>query len=493
MTPTMTPAATLPAPPTFAMRLRPHRLQLLLGLALGLGVEVLLDDQPFGLSWALFAVLLCVSAIAMGGKEAWQTAGAHRGLAVGATLLVMSTMLHDAGWLSSLCVAVATVMGALAVLGWTGERPLASLRTGGLVAAPFVALGKSVHASAIVADGEFRQANVGSVLGRVVPVALRLFAIIVPPAIILLVLLASGDAVFRARVDHVVDTLFSVELATFIKGSIVTVLSGVVLVGVLALMSRRREALSPNAPKRWLTPLESYALLGTLTSMLLVFGVTSTPCALAPSACELPVGVTYADAAHEGFFQLLFAAIGILALTMALPARVQSPSKGFTAMSTLLVLATAPMLVSAVARLWRYETTYGLTVLRLMAYAGLFLVAAVLAWRALTLWVFGEAFVGGAFAMLTVTLLGLAALSPEDFIARRNVQMDDVDVAYLLALSDDAIPALVEARDRLPNPLYLDLKEVLRYRAEKMNGGESWLTWNLGRSRARAALGTLKP
>ena len=350
-----------------------------------------------------------------------------------------------------------------------------------------------MHASAIVADGEFRQANVGSVLGRVVPVALRLFAIIVPPAIILLVLLASGDAVFRARVDHLVDTLFSVELASFIKGSIVTVLSGVVLVGVLALMSRRREALSPNAPKRWLTPLESYALLGTLTSMLLVFGVTSTPCALAPSACELPAGVTYADAAHEGFFQLLFAAIGILALTMALPARVQSQSKGFTAMSTLLVLATAPMLVSAVARLWRYETTYGLTVLRLMAYAGLFLVAAVLAWRALTLWVFGEAFVGGAFAMLTVTLLGLAALSPEDFIARRNVQMDDVDVAYLLALSDDAVPALVEARDRLPNPLYLDLKEVLRYRAEKMNGGESWLTWNLGRSRARAALGTLKP
>ncbi|MGV3625383.1 MAG: DUF4153 domain-containing protein [Archangium sp.] len=490
----MTPSIALPASatrPTFAARLRPHRKQLVTGVALGLAVEVLLDEKLYGFSWALFAVLGVAALIAMGGKEAWQSAGSHRWMLLGAMALVMSTMVHDAAWLSSLCVMVALVMASLAALGWNGERKLAQLRTGQLLASPFVTLGRSVHATAVVTSSELRAANVGSVFSSHFPTVMRLCLIVGPPAIILLGLLSSGDAVFRARLASVLTTVFSVEIANFIQGSMVTGISAVLMTGVFGLVSSRRGVDDASEPSRWLKPLETYALLGTLTAMLLAFGLMSTPCALAPSACELPEGVTYADAAHEGFFQLLFAAMGILALTMALPARTQVTSKGFTAMSTALVLATAPMLISAVARLWRYETTYGLTVLRLMAYAGLFLVAAVLAWRAVTLWAFNDAFVGGAFALLTSTLLGLAVLSPDAFIARRNVQMENVDVAYLIMLSDDALPSLNEASDRLPDPPYVKLKEVLKYRAERLGESESWLTWNLGRSRARAALATL--
>lgn len=459
-----------------------------MGLALGLGVELLLDEKLYGLSWALFAVLGVVTLIAIGGKEAWQSAGSHRWMLLGAMALVMSTMLHDAAWLSSLCVAVATVMASLAALGWNGERKLAQLRTGQLLASPFVTLGRSVHATALVTSSELRSANVGTMAQKHLPTVLRLCFIVGPPALILLALLSSGDAVFRARVASVLTAVFSVQLANFIQGSMVTGIAAVLMTGVLALVSSRRGDVVASEPSRWLKPLETYALLGTLTAMLLAFGLTSTPCALAPSSCALPDGVTYADAAHEGFFQLLFAAMGILALSMALPARTQVASKAFTVMSTMLVLATAPMLVSAVARLWRYETTYGLTVLRLMAYAGLFLVAAVLAWRAVTLWAFNDAFVGGAFALLTSTLLGLAVLSPDAFIARRNVQMETVDVAYLLMLSDDALPALAAASDRLQDPPYTTLTEVLKYRAEGLGNSEPLLTWNLGRARSRNAL-----
>lgn len=489
MSSTMTPSIALPVPrPTFAARLRPHRRQLAVGLALGLGVELLLDGRLYGLSWALFAVLGVGALIAMGGKEAWQSAGAHRWLLLGAMVLVMSTMLHDASWLSSLCVLVATVMASLAALGWNGERKLAQLRTGQLLTSPFVTLGRSMQATAVVTSAELRAANVGTALNRHFPTALRLCLIVVPPALILLGLLSSGDAVFRARVASVLTAVFSVEIANFIQGSMVTGLSAVLLTGVFGLVSSRRGDEVVSEPSRWLKPLETYALLGTLTMMLLVFGFTSTPCALAPASCELPAGVTYADAAHEGFFQLLFAAMGILALTMALPARTQVTSKAFTATSTLLVLATAPMLVSAVARLWRYETTYGLTVLRLMAYAGLFLVAAVLAWRGITLWTFQDAFVGGAFALLTSTLLGLAVLSPDAFIARHNTEQEVVDVGYLVTLSDDALPAMIEASDRLPDPPFRKLSDVLKERAERLGTSESLLSWNLGRSRARAAL-----
>ena len=498
MTPSMTPSIALPAPrPTFADRLRPHRGQLMLGLALGLGTEVFLDGVNYGLGHALFAVLLGTFTVISAGREAWQSAGTHRWLLLGAVLLLASTMLHDAAWLSTLCCLAAALLYALALQGWNGERDLPTLRTGQLLGAPFKTAGQSLFAGALVTSRQLEHANVNSTFRKYGPGALRLMVIVLPPVFVLTLLLSSGDALFRARLEAIEKTLFGVPLEGFVRGSFVTFIAGLFLTGCLALASRRREDVEPSAPSRSLRAFESFALLGTLTSLLLFYGLTATPCALAPASCDLPEGVTYADAAHEGFFQLLFAATGILLLLMALPARTQLDSKKsqltFSALSTALVLATMPMLVSGTARLWRYESIYGLTVLRLLAYAGLGLVAVVLAWRALTLWVLAEAFVGGAIALCTTTLLGLAALSPDAYIARQNVQRENVDVAYLIVLSDDALPALLEAQDRLPNPNYVVLSEVLAYRAQRLGAAEPFLSWNLGRAHTRAALAPLLP
>ena len=119
---------------------------------------------------------------------------------------------------------------------------------------------------------------------------------------------------------------------------------------------------------------------------------------------------------------------------------------------------------------------------------GLVLVAAVLAWRALTLWALKGSFVGGALALFITTMLSLAVLSPDAYIATQNVKRESVDVAYLFTLSDDALPALAQARDRLPNPPNDTIAYVLEYRANRLGASESPLTWNLGRARTRAAL-----
>lgn len=485
----MTPSITLPTRVSFADRLRPHHSQLMFGLSLGLATELLLDGTPFGLGHALFGVMLAAAIVLHSGREAWQSAGAHRWVLGAAVLLLASTALHDAAWLAALSSLSSLLLFALAIQGWNGERSLATLRTGQLLGAPFKTAGQSLFAGAVVTSRQMDQAHVSTTVSKYGPGLLRLMVIVLPPVFVLTLLLSSGDALFRARLEGLEKALFGIPLDGFIRGSFVTLIAGMILTGVLALVSRRREVVEPSAPGRPLRALESFALLGTLTSLLLFFGLTSTPCALAPAACALPEGVTYADAAHEGFFQLLFAAIGILVLLMALPARTQLGTKKaeltFTALSTGLVLATMPMLVSGAARLWRYESIYGLTVLRLLAYAGLLLVAAVLAWRALTLWALQDAFVGGALALFTTTLLGLSVLSPDAYIARQNVQRPQVDVEYLIMLGDDALPAL--ARDRLPDPPYTTLAQVLEYRAQRLGPSEPWLTWNLGRARARAA------
>lgn len=499
MTPAMTPTAPTPsfalsaARPSLAERLRPHRAQLLTGLALGLATELLLDGADFGLGHALFGVLLSGLIIITSGREAWQSAGAHRWLLLAATLLLGSTALHDAHWLSVMSTLSSGLLFALAIQGWNGERQLSTLRTGQLLGAPFKTAGQSIFAGAVVTSRQLEHTNLSSAVSKHAPSVLRLMVIVLPPVGALTLLLSSGDAVFRARLEAIEKVLFGIPLEGFLRGSFVTFIAGLLLTGVLALASRRREVLEPSVPGRHLRGLESFALLGTLTSLLFFYGLTSTPCALEPAACSLPEGVTYAQAAHEGFFQLLFAAIGILVLLMALPARTQLDSKQakltFTALSTALVLATLPMMISGAARLWRYESTYGLTVLRLLASAGLILVGAVLAWRALTLWVFNEAFVGGAIALFTTTMLALAVLSPETYIAKRNTQRAQVDVWYLHSLSADALPSLVTAH--LAGTGSNDGGAMLRQRAERLGPAESLLTWNLGRARARAALATL--
>lgn len=488
------PVAALPRParPGFVDRLRLRRGQLTAGLGLGLLVELLLDHAPWGLGHALFAVALGAAVVAHGGREAWQTAGAHRWLLGAAVALFASTMLHDSRWLAVMSTAAAAVLGAVAVQGWTGERKLGALGPGWLVAAPVVTGSHAVAAGAIVASRELERGKVGDGLRRWSLPAVRLAAIVAPPVMLVTVLLASGDAVFRERVGGVLGTLLDLEFGAFLRASFVTVVAGVGLAGVLALAARRAEHLPLRAPARRLAAFETFALLGSLTFVLLAFGLTATPCALTPATCALPPGVTFSEAANEGFFQLLFAAMVLLALLMALPARTRleraTSETVYALMATGLVLATMPMIVSGAARLWRYQEAYGLTTLRLLAWAGMGLVSAALAWRAATMWVAKDSFVHGALALFVATMLGLAVAGPDRLIARHNLAMEVTDLGYLATRSEDVVPAMAEAFVGGGHAQAGELERQLFLARLRLGEGEGLLHWNLGRARARAAL-----
>ncbi len=77
------------------------------------------------------------------------------------------------------------------------------------------------------------------------------------------------------------------------------------------------------------------------------------------------------------------------------------------------------------------------------------------------------------------SLLALAALNPDAYIARHNVdrfaETGKIDTAYLSGLSADAVPALERAGCATPVPA----------------ADDDWLEWNLGR--ARAASGVAAP
>jgi hypothetical protein len=483
-------------------RLRPRRAYVLTGLGLGLAFELLVDGVPVGLGLALVGVATTIAIVAAGGREGWQSARGHRWLLVTAALLFSCGALQDAGWLTGLEVLTGLVFGALALQGWPGEVPLSRLSPWRLLGTPFAVGFSAVRAGAVLSAREAKATLDGTRVTQQLPGVLRLVAIVVPPVLLVTALLASGDAAFGARVGRLADAALSIPLPDLVRGGLVTALAGVVLVGVLALATRRKDRhAAVSEPGRTLKATEAFALLGTLSLVLLAFGATTWDCALSPGTCALPPGVTYAEAAHEGFFQLLAAALVVLALLMALPARtaLSSPAqeRAFRALASVLVVTTLPMVLSGVARLLRYEDAYGLTRLRILAHAGFALVGAVMSWRALTLWVARERFVPGALGLVALSLFTLTALRPGALIARHNLALGGAfDTWYHLGLSDDAAPALVAGLPSLDEDRATVLRLHLRERASARQATASLGGWNLGRwlaDRAVARLDATEP
>lgn len=464
--------------------LRPRRAHITVGLGLGLAAYLLVDGRPLGLGFSLVMVSLLVAAAAAGGREAWQSAKEHRILWGAAALLFSCAALQSAAWLTALETAAGFILATLALHGWPGGTSVAALSPGALLLRPPVTV---ATAAALGVSAQFREARTSLADTEVRPAlvsTLRLLAIVTPPVALVTLLLASGDAAFESLVTRALESLGEMPFASAIRGVVVTVLSGAVATGTLLLASRRSSGeASASGPTRRLSTTEANALLAVLTAVLLLFGATSWNCALSHDACALPPGVTWAEAARRGFFQLLTAAVVILSLLMALPARTAfngaRDERGFRLLATALMLSTLPMLLSGIGRLALYEEMYGLTRLRVMARAGYALVAAVLCWRALTLWVARRHFVTGALVLCTASLLTLTALRPDAMIARQQLTRSTPDAWYVMELSRDAASAVASGMEHLPGDerrqLRAWLEEDAPRRAALGLGG-----WNLG-------------
>ncbi|MFD8592118.1 DUF4173 domain-containing protein [Streptomyces sp. NPDC059637] len=168
-------------------------------------------------------------------------------------------------------------------------------------------------------------------------------------------------------------------------------------------------------------------------------------------------GLTYAQYARQGFWQLLWATVLTL-VVIALAVR-WAPRGGrgdrllVRGTLGLLCLLALVVVASALRRMDLYVEAYGLTRLRVSVMGAelwlglvLVLVTAAGVWGARWL---PRAVVAGAAA--GVLAFGLA--SPDDLVARQNIarhagEPGRLDLAYLQNLSADAVPAL----DSLPEP-----------------------------------------
>ncbi|MFG2298035.1 DUF4153 domain-containing protein [Streptomyces sp. NPDC048603] len=439
---------------------------LLLGDGLGIGLLITVLPAAF----AAYAAARTAGRKARAWTVAW---------ALGCLALLAVPALRDAGWPAVLAVFAAVGLGALALHG--------SRTWPGVLLAPLGFFDAAPTGLAWAWQG-VRGLGGGS-RDRWWPLV-RAAAVAVVLLVLFGALFASADAAFADLLGELApdvsvgDGPFRVLL--FLFGVVAAVAAARAAAGPLRWDRIRVAPAKPRSRAEWAIPLIVLDLLfaGFNTVQLTVlFG--------GYDRVLERTGLTYAEYARQGFWQLLWATlltlvVIALALRWAPRSGPRDRSLVRAVLGTLCVL-TLVVVASALRRMDLYVDAYGLTRLRLS-------VAAVELWLGLVIVLIVAAGVFGArwlpravVASAGAAVLAFGLASPDGLIAERNVARFEkavdkdgaIDLAYFQSLSADAVPAL----DRLPEPYRsCALRGINDDLADR--GRAPWYATSLGEQRA---------
>ena len=444
--------------------------------ALGAGAvaAAALGGNRVGLNAVLVAIAVAFAVLLSGRRSgtAWSPVWA-----VLALLLSTIAALRDAVWVVLPCLVAAAAFGSLAMTGGRTWLGVARGLVGAFRRLPF-GPPEVLRSVVAVLPGGSRAAAVPVLRGVVLAVALvALFG----------ALFVSGDAAFAElaegalpswRTDVLVAQLFWLVLVTAFCG---------------ALVVAGRYAADPDLaePGRRLSRVEWVPALAALNLLFAAFVAVQATVLFAQDDHVLrTTGLTYAEYAREGFWQLLVAAALTLAVTAGslrwVRAERRSDDLLLRALLGLLCAFTLVVLASAFHRLDLYQDAFGATRLRVAA-------EVVMAWLGGGMVLVAVGVATGHYRWMprvAALLSGLGLLAfglsdPDRRIAERNVERyaetGKVDAGYLGSLSADAVPAISDLPRAERERALAD--EVLRLRAD-----ESWAELNLARERARDSL-----
>jgi hypothetical protein len=305
-------------------------------------------------------------------------------------------------------------------------------------------------------------------------------------------LFMGADAVF----DHIVRKTFRVNfqqvfthffVAAFFAWCVGGYLRGMLWGKEIAAIKEKR------LPSFSLGTIEGAVVLGALDLLFLAFVLVQVRYFFGGSTLvQVTTGLTYAEYARRGFFELLVVAALVLPLLLLLHWLIaQRGPEGegvFRVLAGVQVLLLFVVMASAIQRMRLYQAEYGLTEQRLYATAFMGWLVVVFLWFATT--VLGgrrERFAFGAMVAGFLLVIVLHALNPDALIARTNLARGKAarsfDARYATRLSADAVPELVAALPDLnPQDRCTVASGILKRWAFPQ--ASDWRVWNWSRARA---------
>jgi hypothetical protein len=432
------------------------RLALLaLGTAVLLGAlaDALLRVGTLGLGASVWIAALLVAVALLAAKRVPPLMGEGRAMAIPALLFAAFLAWRDSPTLKTMDVcACAVSLGLMAWRSEAGQLRMAAVTEYAVAlgcaawecaAGAYSAITKEVGWDRIPRGKWTRAAGAA---GRGVLIAL-------PLLLVFGWLLSSADAVFAGylRSAASVDVSGSSEHVAF------ALICAWVVAGFLYVLLLREEPAKETASLKIprLGTIEVGTALGLIDLLFLAFVLVQMKYLFGGDQRVQAIdGLTYAQYARSGFFELVWAAILALPMLMGAHSVLDTSRKtvrlAFNGLAGLLIGLLLVVLASAAERMRLYQAAYGLTELRFYVSAFIVWLAALFVWFCATV-IRGRrdrfAFGGLVSAMLGV--LVLHAVNPDATIARANIERAKhgkrLDVANTASLSADALPVLADA------------------------------------------------
>jgi hypothetical protein len=465
----------------------------------GVTTDLAIRSGWAGAGGALLVFALAAGLIAFGlgpyrdgTRVSWQALA----LAGCAPLFGVWPALRTSPWLLPLdTLAAFGLLGLAAMLARSGS--LADLGVSRLSVKVLQAVAATVTAPALVvaALGGGKQESPGRDARRKVTLAVLSGLLLSVPVIVVFgALLASADPVFASFFNP----------GTMLGHATLLAIGAWIAGGLLRTATIKPAPVDPPS-FHWLGPAEVLVVLAAIDLLFGAFAVAQLV-ALGDSGRRVleTAGLTWAEYARSGFFQLLAVAAMTVVVLLCLRGWTRSGGRGGRWVSILGIITlalTMVMVVVAFRRLGLYIDEFGLTMLRLFSLLFTVWIGVVLVLFALTLagfprarqgraW-FGPAALGTGLALL----LAINVADPETLVVEHNreaaVRIERYDDGYTYQLSDDAVPTVLSTLDKLTPAERAEALRSVAWCQGPVSTFEAshrgWAAWNWSRARAQAA------
>ena len=493
------------------------RAALVAALALGVLGDALLHEGITGIAFPLWIAVSLAVVVAL----AWRRADRLRteqALWMGLALLFASAL----AWRDEEALQVFDVFGVVACLAMLGMTfagtPVASVLAARVrdlvrVAARTVVDGVTGVVPLALVDADWQGLAARLPRHRALPLV-RAAVITLPLLLVFGALLRSADPMFAALL-----ALPALDVEVVVSHVVLTAFLAWAVGGWMrgALVSPRPP--QEHADRRLLSlgALEVSTVLGALAGLFALFVLVQLRWLFGGEALvQRTTGLSYAQYARRGFFELMWVALLTVPVLLGLHAAVPETDSGtrrrYRVLGGVVLTLLGAMLVSAAGRMQLYIRFYGLSTDRFYASAIMVWAAVVLLWFAAT--VLRErprTFAAGMALSALAVLAALNVLDPARLVASVNIARGpvavsrlgnerSVDYAYLASLGADPVGVLVPALVRGTGATSTAASDrerctaasrlVRRWADADARDMEEWdwRRWNASRARARAVV-----
>ena len=466
---------------------------------LGLAGDGLLRTDALGINFLLWNCCAIVAFVVLGrlrgeGERGWQWA-----FTVPVIFFASAFAWRDAGGLLALnMLGLLTAYGVLAMVFLGHPRDVRSATVLQYIEGAFgIGFSGAVGVIPLIAaDGALREHGERK-RRRGIMAVLRGMVIALPILLVFGALLSSADARFERIMSALVDIDTKTAIGHLLFASFIAWVAAGYFRG--ALVANRPLGISPHVQNQWRPSLGIVELgvpLALLNVLFAIFVALQLPYLFGGAAhLQQVAGLTVAEYARRGFFELLAVAGLLLPLLLTGSALVKRAEprheRIFRWLSTVTLGLLALMMSSAIQRMSLYRQSFGLTEDRIYATAAMLCLAVVFSLFAMT--VLRGRSAGFAFGALVAGWMTVAALdfaNPQAMIVRTNVERASngasLDAAYVSGLGADAVPELVNALDRVsPETRCVIEKRLSAVAKDRAHGlPEDWRWWNASRREA---------